>query len=53
MEYKTTRNNYGRDSEEAMVALSAFNTANHAYRNYSKYRQSSYELKLANLIPEP
>ena len=52
VEYKTTRNNYGRDSDEAMAALSAFNAANHSYRNYSKYRQSSYELKLANLIPE-
>ena len=51
-DYKTMRSIHGRNSEEAMAAFSSFTGANVAYRNYSKYKQSSYELKLANLIPE-
>lgn len=51
-EYKITRANYGRNSDEAAAAFGLFNESNHAYRSYAKHRQSCYEVKLANLIPE-
>ena len=50
--YKTMRQTHGRNSVQASAAYSSFNRANNEYRNYSKYKQSNYELKLANLIPE-
>ena len=50
--YKDTRSIYGRHSTEAHTELMEYQRINHIYRNYSRYKQASYEQKLVNLIPE-
>ena len=50
--YIAARRAHGRQSLEAQLKLSDYSRLNHQYRNYARYRQSSYEKKLADLIPE-
>ena len=50
--YKNIRQNFGRSSEEASVALQVYNDINSTYRNYSRFRQARYEERLVDLISE-
>ena len=49
-EYKRLREQFGRDSQNVLCALSHFNVLNHRYRNFSKQKQCDYEVSLIGRI---